>query len=92
MFAVIFICILREGIWKNRKKIRTRKNFVPHGIQVLFIRMFCLLPFFNVQFVAAFHGNVASQYIHLILITDCSCHCDVTLSLGKDSPCFVHFL
>ena len=33
MFAVIFICILREGIWKNRKKIRTRKNFVPHGIQ-----------------------------------------------------------
>ena len=62
MFAVVFICILREGISKNRKKIRTRQSFVSHGIQVPFIRMFCLLPFLNVQFVAAFHAGVASQY------------------------------
>ena len=31
MFAVVFICILREGIRKNRKTIITRKNFVSQG-------------------------------------------------------------
>ena len=43
MFAVIFICILGEGIfanrWKNRKKFRATR------FSGSFYKMFCLLPF-----------------------------------------------
>ena len=44
MFVVIFISILQEGIWKNRKKLEPQK-FRATRYSVLFIRIFCLLPF-----------------------------------------------
>ena len=61
MFAVIFICILRKGIWKHRKKLEPAK-ISCHTVFSTFYKNFLPLAFFNVQFVATFHAGVASQY------------------------------
>ena len=61
MFAVAFICILREGIRKNRKKLEPAK-ISCHTVFSTFYKNLLPLAFFNVQFAAAFHAGVASQY------------------------------
>ena len=44
MFAVIFICILREGIWKNRKKLEPAK-ISCHTVFSTFYKNFLPLAF-----------------------------------------------
>ena len=46
MFAIIFICILREGIWKNRKKLEPAK-ISCHTVFSTFYKNFLPLAFFN---------------------------------------------
>jgi len=57
MFAVIlntYCGKLFWGIAGKIAKIRTRKKFMPQGIQVLFIRMFYLFPFLTYNFLLRF--------------------------------------